>query len=866
MELGDKNFVNSSNDTCKLTGNIIGILAFLWSIFQLFIASPLPSILATNDSLNWVILTDFKSKVIHLSFAFLLLFLLFPTFTKGSRNNITFLSCVFACLSVISTMYLVVMYDELSLRIAMPNNLDIVISCCGILFLLEGARRSIGMPIVVVALLFLVYSIFGQYMPDLIAHKGNSLAAIASHEWLSAEGVFGVALGVSSNFVFLYVLFGALLDKAGAGNFFIRLSFILLQRFVGGPAKAAVVASGFMGMMSGSSIANTITIGSFTIPLMKKMGLSAEKAAAIEVSAGVNGQIMPPVMGAAAFLMSEFLSIPYADIVKYAFVPAIMIYVTLLYIVHLEACKLNMRPVIDLTEARSIYFIVLKFLIFICCLFILVGFIYLVIEGIHLGSFYIPGIKAIFLDDSIYFISFVLVCLYIAILLCQFKKDSGENHDALESSDVWEILKQGLHYFIPVFILVWCLIGEKLSSSLSCFWTNLFLIFMLMTHDTINAVFRRNFSQIFYVLWNSIKKVYEAMVLGAKSMLTIAVATGTAGLIVGTVALTGFGLSIGVFIDHLANGSVFITLLMTAAICIILGMGMPTTGCYIIVSTLMVPILNAVVHKNGLSIPLVALHLFVFYFGLMADVTPPVGIASYAAAAIAKGNAFKTSVQSFLYNIRTMIVPFLFVFNSDIILYDIDNVWSAALSILVALVSIMSISAGMQGYFFVKSKLYESIILIAVGIILIIPGHIIGFFVPKYMDVSLSEVDNIITVKSDSSLLMTVEHQDDNGEIIQKDIVIPLVHGFQGTLIDMIKKKVGIDVVVKSLSSGVVKLDVKNIASWSYVDQSDIEVKDSIVKLKLSIQKNLKMYVYFISFIVLIVLIFVQLRHKTISK
>ncbi|KJV69158.1 TRAP transporter, 4TM/12TM fusion family protein [Candidatus Neoehrlichia lotoris str. RAC413] len=750
----------------------------------------------------------------------------------------------------------------------MPNILDIIIAFFGILFLLEGSRRSVGMPIVIVALLFLMYSIFGQYMPDIIAHKGNNFAAIASHEWLSAEGVFGVALGVSSNFVFLYVLFGAFLDKAGAGNFFIRLSFILLQRFVGGPAKAAVVASGFMGMMSGSSIANTITIGSFTIPLMKKMGLSAEKAAAIEVSAGVNGQIMPPVMGAAAFLMSEFLSIPYADIVKYAFVPAIMIYITLLYIVHLEACKLNMHPTIDLTKAKSIYFSILKFLLSACCVLILISFIYIVIEGVHLGNFYIPGIKAIFLDKSIYFISFILVFLYIAILLYQFKKGvKEEDSDVSKLSSSWEVFKQGLHYFIPIFILVWCLIIEKLSSSLSCFWTNLFLIFMLLTYDTILIVFHKDFSQIPCVLWNSIKKVYEAMVAGSKSMLTIAMATGTAGLIVGTVALTGFGLSISIFIDTLANGSVFITLLMTAAICIILGMGMPTTGCYIIVSTLMVPILNTVVHKNGLSIPLVALHLFVFYFGLMADVTPPVGIASYAAAAIAKGNAFKTSVQSFLYNIRTMIVPFLFVFNSDIILYDIDNVWGAALSILVALISIMSISAGMQGYFFIKNKLYESIILIVVGIMLIIPGYVVKLFSFKYVDIPLSEINNMISIKKDSSLLIVFERKNDSGKIIQKNVIIPLVHGFQGKLIDMIQKKIGINVIVKHSSSGIMKLDIKDIESWSYVDQSDIEVEDSIIKLELSVQKNLKLYVYLASFIVLIILVFIQLRNKTmVSK
>ncbi|MGN7618648.1 MAG: TRAP transporter fused permease subunit [Ehrlichia sp.] len=698
-------------------------------------------------------------------------------------------------------------------------------------------------------------------MPDIVAHKGHNFSAIASHEWLSSEGVFGIALAVSSNFVFLYVLFGAFLDKAGAGNFFIKLSFTLLGRFVGGPAKAAVIASGFMGMMSGSSVANTITIGSFTIPLMKKMGLSAEKAAAIEVSAGVNGQIMPPVMGAAAFLMSEFLSIPYATIVKYAFVPAVMVYITLLYIVHLEACRLDMRPVIDLTKARSIYLSILKFCISVTCVVIISCVIYVLIEGVTVYGLYIPGIKSIFLDKSIYCVSLLLVGIYVGILFYQFKNEGnrGQNREEGEYPKLSETFKHGIHYFIPIFILVWCLIVERLSSALSCFWTNLFLIFMLLSKDVMYALFNRKVSGLCSVFCESMRQVYQAMVVASKNMVAIAVATGAAGIIVGAVSLTGFGLSISGLLDSIAHGSLFFTLLVTAIICIVLGMGMPATGCYIIVSTLMAPILTSVIHKSGVYVPQIAIHLFVFYFGIMADVTPPVGIASYAAAAIAKGNAFKTGVQSFLYNVRTMIVPFLFIFNSELILYDTTNIWDNISVIFVSLIGILSISAAMQGYFIRKSKLYESIMLLILGIILIMPNYIAKLFVSTYDTILLSELSNELVIPRDSFVKLTVVNKYET-DGVEREIIIPLkdkIQGvqFKGALLDLLSQNIGIVVDTSEISNN--RLGVKDIASWSYIEPSDMDNSHYIVGLALSFKKYYYvLYVYLVAVILLFMVIF----------
>ncbi|GAT77573.1 TRAP transporter, 4TM/12TM fusion protein [Ehrlichia ruminantium] len=859
------------DDGSKITAYTVSFLAFFWACFQLFIASPLPFWLV-GCGIEWAVLPDIQCRAIHLAFAFSLLFLFFPILEGSNKSFIKAFNWISAILASISALYIVVFYEELSFRIAMPNDIDLIIAFFGFLFLLEGARRAIGLPITIIVLAFLIYAYFGKYMPDIVAHKGHNFSSIASHEWLSQEGVFGVALAVSCNFVFLYVLFGAFLDKAGAGNFFIKLSFALLGRFVGGPAKAAVIASGFMGMMSGSSIANTITIGSFTIPLMKKMGLSAEKAAAIEVSAGVNGQVMPPVMGAAAFLMSEFLSIPYATIVKYAFVPAVMVYITLLYIVHLEACKLDMRPVIDLTKARSIYLSLLRFFISVSCIVILSSAVYVLIEGMDIYGIYIPGIKDIFLDKSIYCVSLILIGLYVGVLFYQSRGERFRTNDNQEDKcpSLSETFKYGIHYFIPIFILIWCLIVEKLSSALSCFWTNLFLIFMLLTRDTIYALFIKKTSGILSVFFGSVKQIYEAMVMASKNMIAIAIATGAAGIIVGIVSLTGFGLSISGMLDSIASGSLFITLLVTAIICIVLGMGMPATGCYIIVSTLMAPILTSVIHKSGMYVPQIAIHLFVFYFGIMADVTPPVGIASYAAAAIAKGNAFKTGVQSFLYNIRTMIVPFLFIYNTELILYDITNIWDNIIVICVSLVGILSISAAMQGYFIRRNKLYESIMLLIVGIMFIMQNYITNLIVSPYDDIIFSELDRTLIVSKNSSIKITVQRKDDTSNVTRKDVIIPLkdkvdTAEYQSTMLNLLRKNLGIIVDNVQISSN--RLGVVDIASWSSVEPSDMDNTYDIVGLALSVKKYYHVIcIYLIAIVLLLVVIFLQTRRSNTIK
>ncbi|MGL4915851.1 MAG: TRAP transporter permease, partial [Aeromonas allosaccharophila] len=320
-------------------GWIITALALAWSLFQLWIASPLPFMVGFG------VLNDTETRSIHLTFALLLAFLVFPAFRSSPRDRVPLGDIALGLIAAGAASYLFVMYEALALRPGTLTTADLVTACIGIPLLLEAARRALGPALAVIAIVFLVYSLAGPWMPGLLAHRGVSFSALANHQWITTEGVFGIALGVSTSFVFLFVLFGALLERAGAGHYFIQLAFSLLGHLRGGPAKAAVVASGLTGLISGSSIANVVTTGTFTIPMMKKVGFSSEKAGAVEVASSVNGQIMPPVMGAAAFLMVEYVGIPYVEIIKHAFLPAAISYIALLYIVHLEALKLDMQPI-----------------------------------------------------------------------------------------------------------------------------------------------------------------------------------------------------------------------------------------------------------------------------------------------------------------------------------------------------------------------------------------------------------------------------------------------------------------------------------------------------------------------------------------
>jgi len=633
--------------TKNLTGlhlKIVAAIAIIWSLFQLWYASPFPF---------WFNIGMFKglpARAIHLGFALLLAFLIFPI---SRSKKISIIDILISLIAAFCCLYIYFFYDQLVdrggvlLKISLGQNISIpielIIGICGILILLEATRRAIGLPLVIIAICFLLFSYFGQYAPEIISHGGLSLKRLVGFQWFDQEAIFGIPIGVSVDFIFLFVLFGALLETAGGGKYFLDLAFAMVGKMRGGPAKAAILASGMTGMISGSSVANTVTTGTFTIPIMKKTGFSKEKAGAIEVSSSVNGQLMPPVMGAAAFVMASFIGVTYFEVVKHAFLPAIICYVALFYISHLEALKLNLKGM----EEKDV-----------------------------------PNLKKTFLS--------------------------------------------GLHFLIPIFVLIYLLVYLRFTASYSIFYATIALIFVNLINKLIK---QSNFQDALKTWFNQTIVGFEK---GAINMVGVGIAIATAGVIVGAVGSTGLSTNLIIVIESVAKDNVTILLLLTIILCLLLGMGLPTTANYVVVASLMAMVLVDVGNASGFVFPLIAVHLFVFYFGLMADVTPPVGLASYAAAAISGGDPIKTGVQAFWYEIRTAILPIVFLFNHELLLIGIENIWHALLVIVTSLIGVLIFTAATQRWFFNKLQWYEIIVFLIISISLLSPEFVLNKFYPKY--------------------------------------------------------------------------------------------------------------------------------------
>ena len=647
--------------TKNLTGThlkVVATIAIIWSLFQLWYASPFPFMF------NFGMFKGLPARAIHLGFALCLAFLIYPI-SKGKK--ISFIDIIISFLGTFSCLYIYFFYDQLVdrggvlLTISISENLnlpiELIIGSFGILILLEATRRAIGLPLVIIAICFLLFSYFGRYAPEIISHGGLSLNRLVGFQWLDQEAIFGIPIGVSVDFIFLFVLFGALLETAGGGKYFLDLAFAMVGKMRGGPAKAAILGSGMTGLISGSSIANTVTTGTFTIPIMKKTGFSKEKAGAIEVSSSVNGQIMPPVMGAAAFVMASFIGVTYFEVVKHAFLPAIISYIALFYISHLEALKLNLKGMEDSD---------------------------------------VPNLKKTFLS--------------------------------------------GLHFLIPIFVLIYMLVYLRFTASYSIFYATISLIIV----NLINKIIKGNdFKDGFKVWLNQTVIGFEK---GALNMVGVGIAIATAGIIVGAVGSTGLSTNLIIVIESIAKDNVIILLFLTIILCLLLGMGLPTTANYVVVASLMATVLVDVGNASGFIFPLIAVHLFVFYFGLMADVTPPVGLASYAAAAISGGDPLRTGVQAFWYSLRTGILPIVFLFNHELLLIGIENIWHALTVIITSLAGILVFTSATQGWFINKLRWYEIIIFLFISISLLSPEFVMNKFYPKY---NYIDINNISKIKLD---------------------------------------------------------------------------------------------------------------------
>jgi TRAP transporter 4TM/12TM fusion protein len=529
-----------------------------------------------------------------------------------------FIIAVVACLSAV---YIAIDYVGINERYGAPITRDIVIGLILLFVLLEASRRVIGPALSIIALFFCFYAFFGPYMPDILAFKGVSLGRFMGQITMSTEGIYGIPLDVSATIVFLFVLFGAMLEKAGAGHYFIQLALSILGGFKGGPAKAAVMGSGLTGLVSGSSIANIVTTGTFTIPLMKKVGYPPTKAAAVEVAASTDGQLAPPIMGAAAFIIAEYVNVPYIEVIKAAAIPAFASYAALFYITHIEASKLGLQGL-----PRS------------------------------------------------------------------------------ELPRFFKTLISGVHYLIPISMLLYELIIARHSAELAAFNAIWVMAILMLFQNPVKAYLSKQ--PIGPAFKQSVVDIFSALASGARNMCSVALATAAAGIIVGVVAM-GLGGLITEVIDVLAGGNIFMLLVITAIASLIIGMGLPTTATYIVMASLTAPVIVTVGGDMGFIVPLMAAHLFCFYFGILADDTPPVGLAAYAASAIAKSPPIPTGLQGFMYDIRTAILPFMFIFNSDLILHNISSWFQGLLIFLMACLGNFAFASATQGWFVARNRFYE---------------------------------------------------------------------------------------------------------------------------------------------------------------
>ena len=555
-------------------------------------------------------------RSVHLSFAFVLVFLLYPFRTKTAVNRLRVQDYLFAAFAACIGMYLTVNYVRLMETAGDYTRTDMIVGICGTLLTLEAARRVVGTPIVVIASGFLAYAYFGAYLPGFLSHRGYSIERIVSHMYFTTEGILGIPLGVSATFIFLFILFGAFLERTGIGKLFIDIADAIAGWAAGGPAKVAVITSALEGTISGSSVANTVGSGSFTIPMMKKLGYRPEFAGAVEAAASTGGQIMPPIMGAAAFLIAEFIGMPYVEIAKAAAIPACLYFVGIFIEVHFEAKR---------------------------C-----------------------GLKGKTWDQIPRFVT---------------------------------VLKERGHLFIPLITIIYILMEGYTPAYAALIGLGLSVVAGMVKKAT----------------RMSIPDIVNALEAGARSALGVAIACATAGVIVGVVTLTGLGLKMANGLIDLAGGNLLLTMFFTMITSLILGMGVPTTANYVITATMCAPALVL------LGIPLLAAHLFVFYFGIIADITPPVALAAYAGAGIARANPFWTGVTASKLAIGAFIVPYVFVLNPAMVLIG-TTPYLLGMNLVTACGGMFGIGAAMIGFCVAPMNWLERIWFSAAGLMLIDPG------------------------------------------------------------------------------------------------------------------------------------------------
>lgn len=840
-------------------GRMIFWVALTWAFFQLYIASNFPFWLTEVTGIG-LIVTNSNARLFHLAFGLLLAAMAFPLFKSSSKTAIPWYDWALAVLGVLSCLYIVWFRNEIADRAGLPTAGDLVFSTIGMVVVAITVYRTLGLPLLIVASFFMFYVFFGdtRWLPEVIQWKGASYGKAMWHYWMQGEGVFGIALSVSASLIFLFVLFGSILEKSGAGNYFIKLSFALLGHLRGGPAKAAVIASAMSGLYSGSSIANTVTTGTFTIPLMKRTGFSAEKAGAVEVASSTNGQLTPPVMGAAAFLMAEFTGVSYAEIIKHALVPALVSYIALFYIVHLEAMKMDLKGLPRLPTSMTLIAKLIGFL---------GGFIGIALLGISV--FYGLGwIKDLVPEMALPIVVLLCSTAYLFLLWLASRGDDlvVDPPDApitvLPPAGTTAIA--GLYYVLPIVILIWCIVIERLSPAYSAVWAIVAMISVTVTQHPIKAFFR-NAGGYGTALKRGFDEWIEGMVAGSRNMIGIAVATGAAGIIIGSLTLTGAHQVITDLIEVLSGGNLLAMLLLVALMSLVLGMGLPTTANYIVVSTIMAPIIVVLAAQNGLLVPIIAAHMFVFYFGILADDTPPVGLAAFAAAAISKGDPIKTGIQGFAYDIRTALLPFLFIFNTDLLLIDVT--WMKAIFVfIIAVIAMLLFASATQHWWLVRNKIWESIALLLIAFTLFRPGYWLDKVAAPFDDHEPARIFEVVDSSPDGKVLtFVVSGPDyDTGKVKSTTLLVPL--GNRAEAVARLEKAG----LIVSVEDGLAKLEEPYPQTPFFEiigSKFDYYADDPVVvsKVREKAERMPKEVFYIPAFLLLAVVFFLQRRRRRLS-
>lgn len=610
-------------------GTIVFIIGVLWAFFHFYTAGAGQ-------------LTASLQRSAHLSVALALCFLYFPINKKNEESfkRIPIYDILLALISFAAVFYVFIYYEDLAHRVGRPEIMDLVFGGITVLAVLEASRRAFGWVLPIVTMVFLFYAYAGPYMPDVIAHRGYGLRRVIDHLYLTGEGIFGIPVGVAASFVFVFVIFGSFFQTSGAGLYMVQLAYAMLGKTKGGPAKAAVVGSGFMGSIVGSSVANTVVTGSITIPMMKKAGYKPEVAGGIETAASTDGQFLPPIMGAAAFIMAEFTGIPYHQIIIHAALPAIVSYIALLLMVHLEADKTGIKP---------------------------------------LPPEEIPKFIPTFLS--------------------------------------------GIYFWFPVIVLIYYLLILRYTPLTAGFYGIVAMLLISLILKLVQGYkdIRAGSDNPLMVYLNQLvamgKEFIDGLDSAAKAMAGIGVACACAGIIVGVISLTGLGLRMTILFAVFAGDNLLLLLFLAAGMSLILGMGLPTTAKYVIMAALVAP---AVLFVEP-TLPVVAVHLFILYYAILADDTPPVGVAAYSAAAIARSDPIRTGIQGFKLDMGAFLLPFMFVYNTQFLL--IDTTWyKAALVVGTSIFGIYCFSTVIQRWFFTKLKLWEMAVMLAISISMIWPS------------------------------------------------------------------------------------------------------------------------------------------------